>query len=80
MRLPKAQRGFANQLQIAGGWFTYDMVADGNQNFVVGPLSDSASARITLVLPWNSVTAWVGTAQGIFWTGGRVIRQRLNTE
>ncbi|HYQ28659.1 MAG TPA: hypothetical protein VER04_15615, partial [Polyangiaceae bacterium] len=80
LRLPKAQRGFADELQIAGGWFTYSMVADGGQKFVVGPLSDSGSALITLVLPWNSVTAWVGTAQGIFWTGGRVIRQRLNTE
>jgi len=75
----------ADELQFAAGWFFYRLysygIPDAPQQFVAGLLSDTASAGIPLTLTHTeNVAAWVGTAEGIFWTGGRVIRQRFNAE
>jgi len=78
VRLPKAQSGFAEQLQITGDSFFYRLGSETEQAFVVGSLGDPAAAFVSLALPRNVAKAWIGTTQGLFWTGGQVIRQRLN--
>lgn len=80
VRLPKARSYSAEQLQITGDWFFHELYSDAGQQFVAGRLSDTASAGVPLTLAnWTNVR-WVGTAQGIFWTSGSVIRQRFNAE
>jgi len=81
VRLPKARSYSAAQLQIAAGWFFHQLYSDAGQQYVAGRLSDTASAGVPLTLsPGTNVRAWVGTAQAIFWSSGRVIRQRSNAE
>ena len=81
LRLPKARSSSAFQLQIAGDWFFHELFSDAGHQFVAGLLADTASAAVPLTLADStSVRAWVGTPQGIFWTGGQVIRRRSNTE
>jgi hypothetical protein len=80
IRLPKPQSGFADQLQIVGSSFFDSLRSQAGHAFVVGSLGDPASARVPFTVAGNGVAAWVGTAQGIFWTGGRVIRRRFDAQ
>jgi hypothetical protein len=81
VRLPKARSYYAYRLQITGSWFFHELFSEVGHQFVAGSLDDTASSVVPLTLGTSTnLQGWVGTAQGIFWSNGAVIRQRFNTE